>query len=140
MEVVVVVYKVLGTPHHHHQQQPVVAQYHHNSVSYLSTISSFPSTYLFVLHYYSSFSLGSAVGSLFTTALGASGKDRSGLTYDKSYATMNSVPHYSSGLGGVGGGASSQYTSHKQHSPRLGGSGRSDWDDEEERKTTGGQK
>lgn len=67
---------------------------------------------------------GSAVGSLFGSATKT--KEKS-VTYDNNYATMNPVPQYSSGLGGVGGGANSSYQRQSNN--------REDWD--EERVTTG---
>ena len=82
------------------------------------------------------FSLGSAVGNLFSSALGSSSsKDRTGLVIEKSYATTNPVPQYSSSFGGVGGGTSSR--SHNTHS-FGGGGGRETWEDGEEKRTTGG--
>ncbi|XP_019852480.1 PREDICTED: AP-4 complex accessory subunit tepsin-like [Amphimedon queenslandica] len=81
--------------------------------------------------------LSSAVGNLFSSALGSSSsKDRTGLVIEKSYATTTPVPQYSSSLGGVGGGASSR--SHNAHSFRGGGGGRGTWEDGEEKRTTGG--
>lgn len=57
------------------------------------------------------------------------------MVIEKSYATTNPVPQYSSSFGGVGGGASSR--SHNAHS-FGGGGGRGTWEDGEEKRTTGG--
>lgn len=60
-------------------------------------------------------------------------KQRS-VQYDQSYATMNSVPQYSSMLGGVGGGASgASFQRRYEESPKFT---REDYNDEE-RATTG---